>query len=553
MNRLCVLVFLLLTTMLSAWSEPREDRKLVVFLVIDQLHQDHLSIYRDYLLPPDKGGFRLLAERGKEHTRAFLDHYPAHTASGHATLSTGALPSVHGVVGNRWVHPGERIAKEAGTDRNYPLIQGKTAGFSPVTLMAPTIGDTFLRATGGASKIASVSVKNRVATLTAGRAAETALWLDMGSGNWTTSRYYAPDGKLSEYVEKWNQDHHPDQQFPLTWAPRFLPELGKPASIRDGSLRSGYAGDYMSFGDHFPHVLDGGQKQPSKDYYTAWSHTPDAVQATFELALQTLDHYDMGRDNVPDILFVGISGMDKIGHIFGPDAPESFEMLMEIDHSLADFFSRLDQKVGLENCMIALTSDHGSQPLVEYLQELGTDSRTILLAELKSRLRRRLEQRWSPEQFLLVFSDPHVWLKPAPGFESERPAMVAELKAELESLEGVHSALDREALLKGEYRPGTYEEIVARSIYAKRSGDLMVIPQPNTWVGFRGPGGTNHGSPWNYDRHVPLLLYGWPGASGEEIRTVAPRQVISSICHYFGFSPPAGCEADLLPWVAQTR
>lgn len=532
------------------WARPeREDKKLVVFIVVDQMQQNHLSYFWEDFLPPDKGGFRLLAERGMEHTRALLDHYPAHTAAGHATLATGALPSVHGVVGNRWLHSGERFAREAGSDPNYPLLEGRSSGFSPVTLMAPTLGDVFRRATGGASKVATVSLKNRVATLCAGHNAEAALWFDMDSGNWVTSRYFAPHGTLPEYVKKWNSQHHPDDQFPLVWEPRFYSAENSPRNLRGEQLRDGYAGEYMDFGDRFPHRLDGGKKRPGKRYYTAWSHTPEGVKASFELALQTVEHHQMGRDENPDLLYVGISALDKIGHIFGPDAPESYEILREIDLQLADFLARLDRLVGLDNCLLVLTSDHGSQPLVEYLSELGTASGVLPLADFKSRLQKRLERRWSPEQFLVVFSDPYVWLRPSPGFEDQRQSMLAELKDEIEGLEGIHAVLESDALMRGEYRPGTYEEVVARSLYRGRSGDLIVVPRPHSWVGFRNPGGTNHGTPWNYDRHVPLLLYGWPGVKGEEARTCAPRQVVSSLCHYFGWSAPAGCDAPLLPWL----
>jgi arylsulfatase A-like enzyme len=45
-----------------------------------------------------------------------------------------------------------------------------------------------------------------------------------------------------------------------------------------------------------------------------------------------------------------------------------------------------------------------------------------------------------------------------------------------------------------------------RSYFAGRSADLIFILKP--YISDRQPFGVNHGTPWDYDTHVPLLWYG---------------------------------------------
>jgi arylsulfatase A-like enzyme len=539
-------LFLLLTPLSAA---PFEEKKLVVVVVVDQMRQDQLQLYRDLYLPAPRGGFRRLAEGGVSHTRAFHDHYPTHTAVGHSSLSTGALPSVHGIVGNKILSEDGII--EAGIDPDFPIVgaEGTEAeGYSPRQQTAPTLGNTFKRASGGRSKVVSVALKDRTAVLMAGTSADAALWFDDDTGNWVTSRFYAE--QLPAFVERWNKEHHPRADFGRVWSPELLPTL-LPPSIGGEAALAGVARGYKGLDDRFPHVINGGHPEgPTGDFYAAWAHTPWAIDSTVRLALKALDEYKMGLDSTPDLLYVGIASLDKIGHTYGPDSPEALETLLQVDRGVAALLEGLEQRVGLKNCLVLLTADHGVTPLAEHSQSLRTRAQRVPLKPFRKRLEDRLLQRWARTDFRLELADPHLFVVPAAGKEGEKPAMLAALQDEIAQVEGVLAVFETAALARGEYRPAPYEVAIARSIFPGRSGDLLIVFQPNTTLGYSRPGGTTHGSSWTDDTHVPLLAYGW-NKRGMENRTVAPRQLVSTICLTLGLTPPGGCEAPPLPWAEE--
>lgn len=541
----------------SAWAETPSPKppRLVVVLVVDQLRQDLLTIARPWMLPARQGGFRRLAEGGVEHTRAFHDHYPLHTATGHTSLSTGALPSVHGVVGNRWLRDGVERTVDAGVDGRYPIVGGgerSKQGYAPRDVLAPSLGDVMKRASGGRSQVVSVALKDRTSVLLAGASADVAVWFDEDSGAWVTSRYYAPDGALPPFLEAWNAQNHPDRDFGRSWASELLPSPHPPA-VSGASARNGVAVGYVGLGAAFPHTIDGGgaEQRGKTSFYTAWSHTPWALRANLQVALEAVDFYALGADETPDLLYLGLSSLDKVGHVYGPDSPEAWEMMLQVDRELATLLDHLDRRVGLEHCRIALTSDHGVTPLVEHLGQLRTVAGRLPLREFQQTLRARLGRTWAPEDYHLVVADPHLFVTPRPGLESQKPAMLAELSQELSQMEGVSMVLSREQLLLGQHRGTWWERQIAASVHPQRSGDLLIVTGPNAILGFTLPGGTNHGNPWTDDTHAPLLMFGWP-ERGVDSRRCSPRQLVSTLCLTLGLTPPAGCEVEPLPWALQS-
>lgn len=521
------------------------DKKLVVVVVVDQMKQEQLERYRSLYLEPEQGGFRRLSQFGIEHQRAFHDHFPTHTAVGHAAIATGALPSVHGVVGNRWKRLGDGKLSDAGLDPASALVGGKkgSPGYSPRDLTAPTLGDTLKQASNGRAKVVAVALKDRTAVLLGGPAADASLWYDEESGNWVTSRHYAPDGTLPPFVNEWNQERHPDKDFAKEWVPELLP-TPLPASVSTNP--DGVAGNYAALGDVFPHKIDGGHPEgPGEDFYLAWSHTPWGLRSTVDLALQSLDFYQLGKEGPTDLLYVGLATLDRVGHSFGPDSPEALETLLQVDREVAKLLAGLEQKVGLNNCLIVLTADHGVTPLAPRLQELGSAAGQIPATPFRSRLEARLAKQWSG--YKLDITDPFIFLTTAAGKEADKPAMLEALKEEVLATEGILTVFDNSLLARGEHRGTTWESAAARSLFPGRSGDLSMIWRPNFQLGFATPGGTNHGTPWNDDSHVPLLMYGWP-QRGPDSRTCAPRQIVSTICLTLGLTPPGGCDAPPLPW-----
>jgi arylsulfatase A-like enzyme len=58
-----------------------------------------------------------------------------------------------------------------------------------------------------------------------------------------------------------------------------------------------------------------------------------------------------------------------------------------------------------------------------------------------------------------------------------------------------------------------------------------------------------HGSPWNYDTHVPIIFSGPGVQSGITYRRVQPADVAPTMAALMGMSPPASAQGSVLPEV----
>jgi len=168
-------------------AAPDAQPKLVLLIAVDQMRYDYLTRFGSEF---DAGLGQLLA-KGAVFTNAHLDHYPSVTAVGHATMLTGAWPSVSGIVGNDWYDRAERKNVGAVEDPGVQLVGGPQdsprKGSSPWRLRVSTIGDE-LKLAGRDSRIVGISIKDRSAILMAGRMADAAYW--WGPGGFVSSSWY---------------------------------------------------------------------------------------------------------------------------------------------------------------------------------------------------------------------------------------------------------------------------------------------------------------------------------------------------------------------------
>ncbi|MEE8177570.1 MAG: alkaline phosphatase family protein, partial [Acidobacteriota bacterium] len=153
--------------------------RLVVIIVIDQLRSDYLTRFRSRFGP---GGFNRLLREGSVFANCQYGYAATATAPGHAVLATGSYPRHNGVVGNSWYDRGRRSRVPAAADEAYPLVRNFLAenfvsggpdeslgGVSPWALEGTTLGDELRLSNGGASRVVSVSMKDRAAVFAGGK------------------------------------------------------------------------------------------------------------------------------------------------------------------------------------------------------------------------------------------------------------------------------------------------------------------------------------------------------------------------------------------------
>src|SRR3954468_2816673 len=321
-----------------------QDGKLVVLVVVDQLRYQDLLWAREQFGPSGFGG---LGQPVQARYRAALTH----TAPGHATLSTGTYPDVHGVVGNSLVADGEPI--EAIEDPNCENWRG-TRHQGPGKLLVPTVADALELASLGRARSLAVAFKDRGALFLAGPGADLALFWDYERGELTSSRCYAsgPPEWLAELQRK-----HPGSEWKdYVWT------LSRPEGLyaRLAERESAFA-DAYGFGGQFPHRIG---REPGKSLFTALRASPPSTTIVLRAAEAGVSGMRLGDRGETDLLMISISGLDYVGHAYGTASRERLDMLLRMHDGLSEFVSRLRGRFG-KRVAFVLSADHGATPSPE--------------------------------------------------------------------------------------------------------------------------------------------------------------------------------------------
>ncbi len=546
-SRLLILLLALgLATAASAAAAPepkqpeREAPALVLVLVIDQLRPDRLSAE----LP---GGLGQLAREGRVYTEASLDHAITETCPGHAVVLTGRHPGSLGVPGNSFFVESEDAVVYCVEDPTpeHAVIGGIGDGRSPHRLRHGALGD-WLRAARPASRVYSVSGKDRAAIMLGGQRPHAAWWLEGGSQpRFTTSLYYL-DG-LPAWLDDWNG---PDplaprflQQVPATW----VHERGAPLAA--ASRPDDFAGETARLERTDPHPLRGAD---AAETFERVRYSPWLDLLTIDFARELVREERLGQRGATDLLAIGLSATDLVGHLYGPYSHESRDALARLDAALADFLAELEGIVGADRVLTVLTSDHGVLPLPEWLAATDRERCPVpggrvdagrfglrLLAHLH--LRESLFSR--PRQWL-YFAGSQVAVKR--GLARERGRSVAQVAARaeawLESQEAVAEAWTREEILSGRSRTA---RLYRNSFDPERSGDLTIEVAPGCLI-TRYHAGTTHGTPHAYDREIPLLFHGagiTPARVEEPVHSI---DIAPTLATRLGLALPEGLDGRVL-------
>ncbi len=517
---------LLCSPVLAKPSASSKRPKLVVFIVVDQLRADAMTRYASDLLPArlasgQVGGLKYLDEQGLNCHQFFLEGLPTHTAVGHASLGTGADPSVHGIVGNWWY--------ETKTGRYRESVDDDLDKVSPRQMQTSTLGDELKLATQGKSKVYGVAVKSRSAVLLTGHSADGAYWLDAEANGWTTSSYYlkqqSPAQKqfLSHFQKNgWLESHQ-------NWV--WHPLLPAAAYQKSNPSRVGQIfGPSMEWRAEDLPALDAEQglvTPPETGKGSGKPHPVDRIAAsplgttwTFDLATQLLDKEQLGLDAHPDLLCLSFSSYDKVGHACGPYSPQLQDMLLRFDRDLSQFLNHVQQKVGLDNVLIVLTADHGVAPIPEQKtlskapQVFGQDCLRDFTSETVQRIDAALTEKFGPPpavaplpgrarsktagNYVLNFTEPHLVLDHSRLTRQqlgEAQSIAAEMLSQEPSVQLAWSAAD---IQSGWLPRIPLAEQVSRSYFAGRTGDVVVFQKPFWVYSFKERVGTNHGAPWTY-------------------------------------------------------
>jgi predicted AlkP superfamily pyrophosphatase or phosphodiesterase len=512
----------------GAAPAPPGAPKLIVFISVDQMRGDYIDKFRHQWT---RGLKRLVAE-GAWFREADYPYFNNVTCAGHASMSTGSVPSVHGMILNTWWDRETQRVISCTDDGSQKLISyGGPAhgiGHSAERLATTTIADEMRLQLRVPPRVVSISLKARSAINLGGHHPDAVIWLDDETAEWVTSTAFqtGPAPYFAEYITR-----HPVRgEIGRTWD-RALPRdqyLYEESAI--GRQRTALSTK------GFPHTVRGNGNQLDGSFSDAWESSPYSDAYLAALAARAIDALELGRTAATDFLGISFSALDKVGHDFGPDSHEVQDVLIRLDQELGTLLDKLDRDVGAGNYIVALTADHGVGPVPEQLTARGFDAGRIsasgLAGEIDGVLSRTIG---AGARRARVINTDIYFTEGVYAQLAQNPAAMEAVLDVIRKTPGVWRVYRKEQLLAAGNDPNPLVRAAVLGYYEGRSGDLVMLPR-TYWI--TSTSTSTHGTGHRYDTRVPVLLFGRGVRKGEYLQSAAPIDLAPTLASLTGITLP---------------
>ena len=226
------------------------------------------------------------------------------------------------------------------------LNTGETA--SPNKLSTSTIGDELKVCTGGKAIVYAIAPFRDAAVLSAGHAANGALWIDDNNGQWCSSRYFY--NALPAWAHAINRLNAP--------AVRISQTTWEPASI----LASNFS-YFMQTGEQepFKHQFVGTQR--FQKYKTSALVNTDITN----MALQCVASTGMGNDKITDLLCLTYYAGTYEHKAVTDCQLEMQDTYIRLDKELGRLIDGLEEKLRRKDILIVVTSTgYSDEEMTDY-------------------------------------------------------------------------------------------------------------------------------------------------------------------------------------------
>ena len=476
----------------AATTAPATPPKLIVAISVDQFSADLFSEYRQYYT----GGLKRLTTEGAVFPRGYQSHAATETCPGHSTILTGSRPSRTGIIANNWFDLNAKREDKSvycAEDENQPGSNSDNYVASPLHLKVPTLGGR-MKAANPATRVVSVAGKDRAAIMMGGGTADQVWWLGGPQGYVSFKGIVTPPlvAKVNEAMAA--RLAQPNAGFDLP-----AQCVSKDFAVKAGDRSVGTGRFTRAAGD-----------------YKAFRISPEQDAMTLAFAAAAIENMDLGKQAQTDIISIGLSATDYVGHTYGTEGTESCIQIDRLDHELGAFFDRLD-KDGIDY-VVVLTADHGGHDLPERhrLNAMPMEQRVDMALTPKALSNAVAEKAGLPGKKVIWGDGPAGDLYFDKGLTTAQRARVeAEALKLLRAHPQVETVFTKAQIAATPSPSGPPEswsliQEARASFDPERSGDLLLLLKPRVMSipeqAVMGAVAT-HGSPWDTDRRVPILFW----------------------------------------------
>jgi hypothetical protein len=499
---------------------PAAPPRLVIAIAIDQFSADLFNQYRASFT----GGLRRLAQ-GVVFPRGYQSHAATETCPGHSTILTGTRPGHSGIIANNWID--QSIAR---ADKGVYCAEDETASgatsrdyvVSARHLRVATLGQRMKVAVPG-TRVVAVAGKDRAAVMMGGPGADQAWWWSgKGFASYRAAAANPVVDQVNAEVTRRLGLDQPAMDVPPVCAANDYPVSASPRTTVGTGRFARKAGDSRAF-----------------------RASPELDAATLVLAAALAEQAGLGRQAQTDLLAISLSANDYVGHTYGTNGVESCIEVMALDRELGAFFDRMDR--GGVDYLVVLTADHGGLDLPERARQLAEpDAQRVDPALMPARLSATIAAKTGIQGPLLLgdgpFGDMYLARALTPA---QRTRVLAAAVALLKGHRQVAAVFTHDELARAPEPSGPPDgwplvSIAKASFDPRRSGDLVVLLKPLVTPIADPDGGyvATHGSPWDYDRRVPILFWRKGLTRFEQPLAVETVDILPTLAAQIGLAIP---------------
>lgn len=492
------LILTILICFFSFITLGQKTPKLIVGIVIDQMRFDYLQKFGPNF---SNNGFNRIMKKGTNCTNVYYNYVPTYTGPGHASIYTGTTPKNHGIIANDWFNRVNQRMINCVEDNSVSTVGSSSneGKFSPKNLISTTITDE-VKLNNPHSKTISISIKNRGAILPGGHLSDGSYWYDYSTGKFITSSFYT--SKLPSWVKSFNE-YKNASSYLKDWDLLLKPN------------------QYRSVDSSSYEILIQNKKAPCFPYNFSqmlnkneiFALSPFANTLLTDLAIESINQEQLGKDLSTDFLCISYSSTDIAGHLFGTDSREVEDMYYRLDLDLARLMKFLDHKIGKNNYCMFLTADHAAVPVPQSLIDKGLPGGYLFINDKLSQLNQIIADKFDVSDTIIkrmvnnqIYFDLELMKKNKIKLEDLNNIVVSEVK----KWDGIKEVYTKKNIEK--IQGNQIASMIKNGYLEERSGDIVFNLKHGYLIKSQDLGnarrGTSHGSPYNYDTHVPLLWYG---------------------------------------------
>lgn len=512
-----------------AATKPR----LVVNIVVSSMRADDLERYAKNFT---NNGFSRLTSNGQWFTNASYSYMQTTSPVSLATIATGAMPSTHGVVADRWF--------DYVTNSQINLIDDKkeqslkysagSGNYSPRNLTAQTLSEAIIEH-DTKSCVATVAIEPLSAIVMAGHAGEV-YWMESVQSAWTTSTYYTKE--LPQWIASYNSEMINFSFLEKRWTPLL------PYDDYQNSQVSVIEGIHSKNNKRIDFITEKGLdiKAHVSEDFEKLCYTPAGNKATLAFAKQLLAKCEMGQDETPDMLNIVLETPRYISRRYGPESVEYEDMLYRLDRDLEDFITFLLAQVkDPQQVLITLTSDHGTSPSYN---PPGKERECFNVRQAEVITNAYIGSKYGNGDWVLGCIDRAIYLNH--NLIESKKLSLTEIQHDVATfimqLRGVSHAVTAEAMRSSYFGSG-YGRKIQNGYYPRRSGDIIINLMPG-WIEEQDKVRSLSGSMYRYDTHVPLVIFGGGVKATRRDEKIDMTSLATTQAILIGVNEPTAAEGE---------